>query len=293
MTSGIGRKTTDRRRSVMPSASRPGPVAWVVLIVVGGFFGLLPIYWLIITSLTTTNEAFAPGFHPFPGSLTLANLSGFFEDPALVRYLVNSVVVSVLTAVLSVAVALYTAYSFSKFRYRGRVGIMSVILVGQMLPQSLLLISIYLVMQRLHLLDTYWALILSFTTFTLPLCVFTLKGVFDAIPTELIEAAKVDGARQRVIIHRILLPIIAPGLVAAALFAFVRAWNDFMFALTLTHGDMQTLPPGIVRTYIGEAGSNWPGLMAASLVVSLPVIVVFIALQRFLVSGLAAGAVKG
>lgn len=280
------------RRSSVPTSARLGPIGWLLLLLVGGF-GLLPVYWLVATAFSTASDAFAPGFRPWPAKLTLENFQSFFADPTLVQFLMNSVIVSLLTALLSVTVAVYTAYSFSKFRYRGRNALISAVLMGQMLPNVLLLITLYVVMQNLRLLDTYWALVLSFTTFTLPLCIFMLKGFFDAIPTEVIEAAKMDGAGQGAIIHRILLPIMAPGLVAAGLFAFVRAWNDFVFALTLTKGDTQTLPPGLVRTYINEAGANWPGLMAASLVVSLPVVVLFMALQRFLVSGLASGAVKG
>lgn len=281
-----------KRRPGTESAFRLGPFGWMLLILIASF-GLLPVYWLLATAVSTTGDAFAPGFHPFPQHLTLDNFRSFFNNTALVRFFLNSVIVSVLTAVLSVAISVYTAYSFSKFRYRGRTTLMSTVLIGQMLPQSFLLITLYVVMQNLKLLDTYWALVLSYTTFTLPLCVFMLKGFFDAIPTELIEAAKVDGAGQGVIIHKILLPILTPGLVASGLFAFVRAWNDFIFALTLTTGNSQTLPPGLVRTYLNEAGADWPGMMAASLVVSLPVVLVFMVLQRFLVSGLTTGAVKG
>lgn len=288
-----GRVSLPRRtRTVSPTGGALGPVGWGLLIVIAAF-GLLPMYWLLASSVTPDNDAFATGFHPVPTHLTLSHFRAFFNDPALVRYLVNSVVVSLLTAGFSVLVSAYTAYSFSKFRYRGRTTLMSTVLVGQLFPQSLLLLTLYVMMQRLGLLDTYWALVLSYTTFTLPLCVFMLKGFFDAVPTELIEAAKVDGARQRTIIHRVLLPVMAPGLVAAGLFAFVRAWNDFLFALTLTSQDKQTLPPGLVRAFINESQANWPDLMAASLVVSLPVVIAFVLLQRHLVAGLAAGAVKG
>jgi multiple sugar transport system permease protein len=135
--------------------------------------------------------------------------------------------------------------------------------------------------------------VLSFTTFTLPLCVWMLKGFFDTIPDSLIEAARIDGASQLRIIHSVIVPLSGPGLVAAGLFAFVRGWNDFIFALTLAGPDKQTLPPGLANTYLGEAQTAWPELMAASLVVSLPVMIAFIALQRFLVGGITAGAVKG
>jgi multiple sugar transport system permease protein len=281
-----------RRNNDRVGAERPGIFGWVLLIALTGF-GLVPIYWMLVTSVTPDDDAIGGEFHFFPTDLTAEHFANFFRDPKLMQFLLNSLMVSGATAVLGVAVATYMAYSFSKFRYRGRGSLMTMVFVSQLFPGALLLIALYVLFQNLGLLFTYTAMILSFSTFTLPLCVFVLKGFFDAIPDDVIEAAKVDGASQAVIIHRVLLPMLGPGLVAAALFAFIRGWNDFIFALTLGGPDKQTLPPGLVRTYITEAQANWPDLMAASLIVSAPVVLIFILLQRFLVAGLAAGAVKG
>jgi multiple sugar transport system permease protein len=162
-----------------------------------------------------------------------------------------------------------------------------------MFPNALLLIALYLMFDKFGLLDTYIALILSFMTFTLPLCTFVLKGYFDTIPNEVIEAARIDGAREWAIMARILLPIAVPGLVAAGLFAFIRGWNDFIFALTLVGPDRRTLPPGLVNEYLGEFQSQWPELMAASLVTSIPVVIAFMALQKYFIEGLTVGSVKG
>lgn len=273
-------------------AERPGVLGWLLLILLSAF-GLVPIYWMLVTSVTPDDDAIGGEFRLFPAELTGDHFTAFFRDPTLVQFLLNSLLVSGATALLGVAVATYMAYSFSKFRYRGRGSLMTLVFVTQLFPGSLLLIALYVLFQNLGLLFTYTAMVLSFSTFTLPLCVFVLKGFFDAIPDDVIEAAKVDGASQWTIIHRVLLPMLGPGLVAASLFAFIRGWNDFIFALTLGGPDKQTLPPGLVRTYITEAQANWPDLMAASLIVSAPVVVIFILLQRFLVAGLAAGAVKG
>ncbi|GAB3815509.1 carbohydrate ABC transporter permease [Tessaracoccus terricola] len=266
--------------------------AWVAVVVFGGF-ALLPIYWLFATSLTPRTEVFSYPPKLFPSAPTLDAYRALLENPALFGYLRNSVIVSVITAVLSVVVSAFMAYSFSKYRYRGRRSLMYLVLSSQMFPQALLLVTLYTVFSAYNLLNTYTALVLSFTTFTLPLCVWMLKGFFDTIPNDLIEAAKVDGASRMRTFIVVVLPLAAPGLVAAGLFAFVRGWNDFIFALTLAGPDKQTLPPGLVNTFIGEASTAWPELMAASLVVSLPVVIGFIALQRFLVGGLTAGAVKG
>jgi multiple sugar transport system permease protein len=257
------------------------------------FFAFFPIYWMLVTSLRPNAEVFA--FPPtlLPQTLTLEHYANFVKNPQLLVYLGNSVLVATTTALGSLVISVYAAYSFSKFRYTGRRALMFLVLSAQMFPQALLLISLYLMFSELKMLDTYAVLVLSFTTFTLPLCIWMLKGYFDHIPTDLIEAAKIDGAGQMQIIHRILVPIVRPALVATGIFAFMRGWNDFIYALTLVGKSKQTLPPGLVLTYIGEFQSQWADMMAASLLVSLPLVIAFILFQRQIVSGLTAGAVKG
>jgi multiple sugar transport system permease protein len=256
-------------------------------------YAFFPIYWMLVTSLRPDSEVFAFPPRLLPGKLTLEHYQNFIQNPQLLRYLWNSLLIATTTAIGSLVVSTYAAYSFSKFRYRGRRALMFLILSAQMFPQALLLISLYLMFSKLKLLDTYAALVLSFTTFTLPLCIWMLKGYFDHIPNEMIEAAKVDGASQLQIIHLILLPVVRPALVATGIFAFMRGWNDFIYALTLVGKAKQTLPPGLVLTYIGEFQFQWADMMAASLFVSLPLVIVFILFQKQIVSGLTAGAVKG
>jgi multiple sugar transport system permease protein len=278
-------------------AERP-PFPWDKILFGLGFalvalFAFFPIYWMLVTSITPADRVFQFPPRLFPQQMTLDAYRSFFDNPNLIRYLGNSLFVSTLTAVASLVVATYAAYSFSKFRYTGRRAFMFLILSAQMFPQGLLLITLYLLFSQLRLLQTYWALVLSFTSFTLPLCIWMLKGYFDALPDEMIEAAKVDGASQWTIIHRILVPIVRPALISTGLFAFIRGWNDYIYALTLAGPDHLTLPPGLALTFIGEFQTSWPSLMAASLIVSLPVVVMFVLLQRYIVAGISAGAVKG
>jgi multiple sugar transport system permease protein len=281
-----------RRRRERRDIRRTKVVARLTVFAVATFaFG--PVYWLLATALTPDDQVFAFPPRPFPAEPTLDNFVSLGERTVLGNYVLNSVVVASLTAVLSLAAASYMAWSFSRFRYRGRTSLMYLVLASQMFPQAVLLVTLYAVFSVYGLLNTYLALVLAFSTFTLPLCVWMLKGFFDTIPTSLIEAATIDGASRWRVLHSIVLPLSAPGLLAAGLFAFMRGWNDFIFALTLAGPDRQTLPPGLVNTYLGEFQTAWPELMAASLVVSLPVVVAFTALQRYLVGGLAAGAVKG
>jgi multiple sugar transport system permease protein len=282
-----GRQRRRLRRDV-----RTTRLVAVIAIVVIGIFALGPVYWLVVTSVTPNQQAFSFPPSLIPRDITFDHFRALLDRPELLRYLTNSAIVATVTSVLSVAVCSYMAYSFSKFRYRGRRSLMYLVLASQMFPNALLLITLYTVFSAYGLLNTYAALILSFTSFTMPLCVWMLKSFFDQIPDSLLEAAEVDGASRTRILHSIVLPLAAPGMIAAGLFAFIRAWNDFIYALTLAGAEKRTLPPGLAATYLGETQARWPELMAASFVVSLPVVIAFIALQRYLVGGLA-GAVKG
>lgn len=263
--------------------------AYVLILI----FAIFPLYWMLITSLRPASDTFTFPPEFLPTTFTFEHYEAFFKNPAMLVYLRNSILVAVPTAIGSVVVSAYAAYSFSKFEYRGRRSLMSLILSAQMFPQALLLIALYVMFDSLGLLNTYVGLMLSFVTITLPLSIYLLKAYFDQIPDEIIEAATVDGASHRMIIHRVLFPIARPGLTAVALFAFVRAWNDFIFALTLVDSGHRTLPPGLVFSYMGEFQAAWPEMMAASVLVSLPIVVLFVLMQSQLVAGLTAGAVKG
>jgi len=277
------RRRRDQRRQRL--------AAWAAIIVLG-LFGLFPIYWMLVTALTPNELAFQFPPQLVPSEPTLSHFVDFFDDPTLLRFLFNSALVATLTAVLTLAVATLMGYSFSKFRYRGRASLMYLVLSSQMFPHALLLITLFMMYSSLGLLYTYAGVVLSFSAFTLPLCVWIMKSFFDTVPDSLLEAGALDGAPRWRILISIVLPLAKPGLLAAGLFAFVRGWNDFIFALTLAGPEKMTLPPGLVNTYLGEFQTSWPALMAASLVVSLPVVVVFISLQRYLVGGMVAGSVR-
>jgi multiple sugar transport system permease protein len=256
-------------------------------------FGLLPVYWLVATAFMKRDDVFATDRPLFPIHPTLDNFRAFFADSSLLHNLGNSIVVSVGTAVVSVVVSGLMAYSLSKFRYRARNALMAMFLLGQLVPGALLLVSLYLMFNAAGLLYTYVAMIIAFTTFTLPLTVFLLKGIIDGLPDDIIEAAKVDGLTNLAILFRIVFPLVVPGLITAGMFAFMRGWSDLLFALTLAGPDKQTLPAGLTSAFIHEGAADWPALMASSVITSLPLAVIFVVLQRYFVSGLAAGAVKG
>lgn len=258
-----------------------------------GLFVFFPLYWMIITAFKDGTEAFNVNPTFFPVKFTLRNFINVVLDARIGNYLKNSLFVSILSSILATALAAYGGYSFSKFRYRGRSSLMYLVMTSQMFPFAVLLLTIYLVMKWLHLLDNYLALILSYITFTLPVGTWTLKSCFDQISDSLIESAKIDGAGRIKIMHRIIFPLTIPGMVTTAIYGFVWSWNDLLYSLTLvTSTQKRTLAPGLILNYLGEFTNKWSEMMAACILVSIPVTLMFIFLQRFFIQGLTAGAVK-
>ncbi len=266
-------------------------VALAILMV----YAFFPTFWLISTSLKPQLEAFQNPPTWIPHTITFHSYRILPEDHAgFVQYLKNSFIVGIATTVITLIAAAHAGYALSRFRFRGARSLVLLILATQMFPYVTILISLYTLFRQLHLLNTYQALILAFTAFSLPFSIWMMKGFCDTVPADLEEAARVDGASRLRALYDVLLPVIAPGVVAIGLFTFLTAWNELLFALTLTSSpNMRTIPPGFVLTYIGEFQDRWPDMMAASVVVSIPVIILFTIFQRQLVRGLTAGAVKG
>ncbi|MFC7681398.1 carbohydrate ABC transporter permease [Paenibacillus sp. GCM10028914] len=264
---------------------------WLTLCIVGTFV-LFPIYWMINTSFKSPSELLDPNLIPFKP--TIEHYLNALKDAQLRIYFKNSMITSIASSVLATIVSAYAAYSFSKFRYKGRKSFMLLILLSRTVPYGVLLISIYALMKSYGLLDSYFSLIFAYITFTLPVGTWTLKTFFDDIPNEIIESAKVDGASQWRTIHKIVLPLAVPGMIAVAVLGFVNSWNDLLYSLTLvTDPDKRTIAPGLVFKYLGESGSDYGGMMATSTLVSMPAAIVFLFVQRYFIKGLTAGAVKG
>src|SRR5690625_1145572 len=264
---------------------------WTSLIFIG-IFVFFPLYWLLNTSFKDPNEIFTLSF--FPKAPTIENYMNVITDGSILLYLKNSLFVAGVSAVLTTFISAYAAYSFSKFRYRGRKSLLILFILSKVFPYAVLLLTIYLIMRYFGILDSYMSLILAFVTFTLPVGTWTLKAFFDQIPNSLIESAKIDGASNFKIIHKIIFPITIPSLVATALYGFVWAWNDLLYSLTLiTSPEKRTLAPGLILNYMGEFQNNWGNMMAASVIVSIPVTIMFIFLQKFFIQGLTSGSVKG
>lgn len=264
---------------------------WVFTILIGSFV-FLPLLWMINTALKPSSETFTLSF--FTGSMSFENIKSIVTNPKIMTYLRNSLVVSFSSSALATVVCAFAGYSFSKFRYRGRKLVMGMFMMSQAFPQAILLLSIYLIMQKTNLLGSYWSLLISYVVFTLPVGTWTLKSYFDQLPDALIESAKIDGAGHLRTMMQIIFPLAVPGMISIAIYGFVWSWNDLLYSMTLvTDGTKRTLASGLVMTFLGEASTNWGAMMAASIVSAIPVTIIFIFLQRYFIQGLTAGSVKG
>lgn len=264
---------------------------WIFTVTIGGFI-FLPLLWMINTALKPAAETFTLDF--FTGTKTMENFTHIVTDGKIMRYLRNSLLVSFGSSLMATIVCAFAAYSFSKFRYRGRKLVMGLFMMSQAFPQAILLLSIYVLMQKTGLLGSYWALLISYVVFTLPVGTWTLKSYFDQLPDSLIESARIDGAGNLKIMFQIVFPITVPGMISIAIYGFVWSWNDLLYSMTLvTDATKRTLASGLVMTFLGEASTNWGYMMAASIVAAIPVTIVFVFLQRYFIQGLTAGAVKG
>ena len=264
---------------------------WIFTVTIGGFI-FLPLLWMINTALKPAAETFTLDF--FTGTKPMENFAHIVTDGKIMRYLRNSLLVSFGSSLMATIVCAFAAYSFSKFRYRGRKLVMGLFMMSQAFPQAILLLSIYVLMQKTGLLGSYWALLISYVVFTLPVGTWTLKSYFDQLPDSLIESARIDGAGNLKIMFQIVFPITVPGMISIAIYGFVWSWNDLLYSMTLvTDATKRTLASGLVMTFLGEASTNWGYMMAASIVAAIPVTIVFVFLQRYFIQGLTAGAVKG
>jgi ABC-type glycerol-3-phosphate transport system permease component len=271
-----------------------GPAAVVVV----GFFvlwTLAPLYWMLATSFKDALEAARPGPTIWPAHATAQNYVGLATgNIPFPTFLLNSVVTSLGAAVATTVLATLAAYSFSRGRYLLRGPVMYVVLATQMLPLVVLLIPLYLLFLRAGLLDTYQGIILGYCSFTLPFGAWMMKGFIDAVPREIEDAARVDGASPAAVLLQIVTPMVVPGILTTATFTFMNAWNNLLFPLTFTTSmERRTLPAGLLLSFTGVFKTDWGGMMAASVVTTLPLAIGFLFLQRALVRGLTSGGLTG
>ncbi|MFN8525943.1 MAG: carbohydrate ABC transporter permease [Chloroflexota bacterium] len=281
------------RPSSLTGWSWPGIVAWYALMVALVVVMLFPFYWMVVSSLKTDAELFELKPTLFPMSPSLGFYERLIVGTPFIRYFVNSGIVALVTTGLVIVAATLAAYSLARFRFVGREPFALSMLVAQMFPSVLLAIPIFVILSQLGLLNSFLGLVMAYVTFALPFCTWMLRGHFMNVPVELEESAMIDGATRLGALVRITLPVAAPGIAATAILGFLLAWNEYLFATVLiTQDDLKTLPVGL-SGYISPWFVDYGVLMAGSVMASVPVIVFFVLVQRYIISGLTAGAVKG
>jgi arabinogalactan oligomer/maltooligosaccharide transport system permease protein len=259
---------------------------------------LFPVLWVAKMALSPA-QTFSMSVNPIPTEVTLANFEAVVGTTDATgawlfgRQLLNSLIVSGVTAVVGVGLACTAGYALSRWSFPGRDRLMGAFLLTQMFPGVVMAIPLYLLLDTLHLLDSLAGLILVYSTTTVPFATWNLKGYFDTIPKDLEEAAMLDGASRWATFTKVILPLARPAIVVTALFAFMTAWNEFILAATLMGDERAYTLPVVLNGYVGEFGAEWGNFAAGAMLVSLPVTLLFFALQRHLVEGLTAGGVKG
>ena len=255
------------------------------------FMVAVPLYWMVTTAIKTNKELYED-FSYFPRQMTLENFTRVIVREGLLTNIRNSFTVATATTLITVVISAMAAFSIVRYRYRGREWIGKLILFKYLLPSAMLFIPLYVIVTALGLGNTQQGLTLTYLTFTIPFCTWMLMGYFRGMPVELEEQAMVDGCTKFGALLRILLPLSAPGLIASAIFSFTLAWNEFLLALVITMDQStMTVPIKLSMMVVGDQ-YIWGQLMAGAVLASVPVAILYFIGQRFVVQGLAAGAVK-
>lgn len=263
-----------------------------VILVFFSLLVLIPVFWMLSTAFKTTAETIQIPPKWFPAEISLEAFSRLWVEYPFLTYFINSIIVVLFSMGVSVFASCLAGYGLTRFRFKGRNGLMTFILVTQMFPSVMLLVPFYSIIGKMNLLDTHLGLILVYISFTIPFCTWTMVGFFKALPLELDEAARIDGCSSWQTFLKIILPLTLPGIASTSIYAFITAWNEYMFAFILTtRPELKTLSVGIAEMN-GFQQVRWNDMMAASLLASLPLILLFICLQKYFISGMTSGAVK-
>jgi len=263
--------------------------AGAMLLLIAAF----PLVWMLSTALKPSGEIFATPPTLVPARPTTTNFSRLMAETNFLVFFQNSLVVSLTTVFLTLTVSALGAYSLTRYTFAGRDKVAGLILLTYMFAPIMIIIPFYILVKQIGIANTRLALVLSYTTFCLPFCLWLLRAFFKSIPLELEEAALVDGAHRGKAVWYVVLPLALPGLIAAAIFTFILAWNDFLFALVLiTSEELKTLPVG-VNDLFNATIVDWGLIMAAGVMITAPTVVFFVAIQRYLIQGWGAGGVKG
>ena len=265
---------------------------YLILIIALVIF-LFPMYWMVISAFRNNNGLMQWPLNFKPVIDTFSNIAAVFSSDKYTHYIFNSFIISAGTMLSCVLLSLLAGYALSRYKFPMRKVIMSTLLSVQMFPTVAILITLYTFFVRFKLTNTYTGLVLACLCVSLPLSVWMMKSFYDTIPLSLDEAAKIDGCGRFGILFRVIMPMMKPGIYAVGIYSFLMAWDDYVFSKVLINvNDKKTLTVGIAESFMGEFSHNYAGMMALAVVAALPIVLIFIIFQRFLISGMTAGAVK-
>lgn len=254
---------------------------------------LFPVLQIVSISLRPADRLLSTSLEIIPANATLRNYAALFTERPFALWMGNSTLVALVVTCTGVALASTCGYAFSRFSFTGKKAGLLSLLVTQMFPATMLLLPMYIMLVMLHLINTYTGIVIMYSATALPFCIWQMKGYYDTIPPTLEEAGRIDGCNQFQAFYRIILPLAAPALVITALFSFMASWTEYVVAAQILQDtDMWTLPLGL-KSFEANMGSEWGLYGAASVIVTVPVVILFLSLSRWLVSGLTLGSVKG
>ena len=278
-----------------PRASKKiaGTVVSYAVLALFTFIAVYPILYIFTISLRPGDKLLSTSLDVIPDGASFANYRELIFETPFLRWMGNSILVTLVVTITGVILASTAGYVLSRYKFGGRSSMLKGLLVTQMFPATMLLLPLYVVLIKLQLLNSYLGLVVIYSATALPFCVWQMKGYYDTIPAALEEAARIDGCTPWQAFRLVILPLAAPALVITALFSFMSAWNEYVVAnVVLQDTDMFTLPLGL-KLFQGSMTTQWGLYAAGSLIVSIPVVALFLGLSRFLISGLTLGGVKG
>lgn len=264
----------------------------IVLLLMGAVFAGFPVLWMALNSFKPNSEIFAWPPVWISENFTLDAYKKLLTNQETIRFFINSYVISAVVVIFTLVIGILAAYAFSRFDFPGKKLINTIVISVQAIPPVVLLIPYMSLIVKLKLYNTYWALVLTYMVFTLPYAILMLTGYFNTLPKDLDEAVMIDGGSRFVALWKILVPAAVPGMISVGMYTFMQAWNEYLFALTLTKtNDMRTVPIGI-SLLMGQHAYEWNQMMAMSVLGSVPVLILFLFFQRYFIAGMTAGSVK-
>lgn len=281
------------RRTRLPGVSRRGRILLNAGALLTSFFFLFPVYWMVATAFKPSGDiqSFSPHFFPIP--FTLDHFADAFGKNHIWDNAKSSLIVTGTVVLLAMCLAFFAATAVARFRFGGRKALIVLLLVVQMVPFEAMLIPIFIQLNRVDLVYKLPGVIIAYLAFALPFTIWTLRGFVAAVPVDIEEAALVDGCTRAGAFVKVLLPLVLPGLVATSIFAFIQAWNEYLFANVLLNNDNATLPVWLASFVSAGGQIDWGGIMAGSTLFAIPVVAFFLLVQRRVTGGMTAGAVKG